>query len=59
MMKSFAVGYAMNKTTARGGIWTHADSRPPELESGALDHSATRADFIDNTLYDIVRYIIY
>ena len=24
----------------RSGIWTHALSREPELESGALDHSA-------------------
>ena len=24
----------------RSGIWTHALSRRPELESGALDHSA-------------------
>ena len=44
MIKSFGIGYTMDKTTARGGIWTHADFRPPELESGALDHSATRAE---------------
>ena len=34
---------------ARGGISTHADLRPPELESGALDHSATRASILINS----------
>ena len=29
------------KRIVRSGIWTHALSRGPELESGALDHSAT------------------
>lgn len=28
------------KCSVRSGIWTHALSRGPELESGALDHSA-------------------
>ena len=30
-------------TFAHSGVRTHAGSRPPELESGALDHSAMRA----------------
>ena len=28
------------KKNVRSGIWTHALFRRPELESGALDHSA-------------------
>ena len=28
------------KNNVRSGIWTHALFRRPELESGALDHSA-------------------
>lgn len=33
----------IDKKYACGEIWTHADSRPSDLESDALDRSATHA----------------
>ena len=35
-----ARGKKKPENNVRSGIWTHALSRGPELESGALDHSA-------------------
>ena len=47
------------ENNVRSGIWTHALSRGPELESGALDHSAiltlvsyfVQKYYIDNYYY--------
>ena len=36
----FVKGKVEKSKNVRSGIWTHALSREPELESGALDHSA-------------------
>ena len=55
------------KKFVRSGIWTHALSRGPELESGALDHSAIltlvshliQIYYIDNYYYLVSQNLRY